>query len=123
MKRWAILVLLALFLGGCGTDRHVAGIVTDTNTWTTVICQYKGGCTTYWHHSFVVSGHEYQDDVDDVRNGDYVSFTDNSFWGVSDLHDDTVHHDDFPWVWVVLGLVVLGGAGWIWYRRWNEVTA
>jgi len=68
----------------------------------------------------VVGGHDYQDDWDDVRTGDYVSFDYNDVWGVGNLTDSTAHHNDYTWLVVALVVVVLGGAVWYGWRKWRE---
>lgn len=115
----ALGIMLLLALAGCGTDSHVSGRVTSTNTWISSYPCGKSTCFTT-HHTFVVDGQEYQDDWDDVRTGDVVSFDYNTAWGVSNMQDGTVHHDDYSWVpGLILGAVVIGiiGFGAVMLRR------
>ncbi len=119
-KAFPLLLLLGLLLAGCGTDSHVSGTVTDTNTWLSSYPCGKSTCFTT-HHNFVVSGKTYQDDTDDVRTGDYVSFDYNTVWGVSNMRDGTVHHDDYTWILVLLGIVAgvvaMAFGGWYVYLQ------
>ncbi|MBA3826110.1 MAG: hypothetical protein H0X24_19695 [Ktedonobacterales bacterium] len=123
MPRYVVLLILLFMLFGCGTDSHVSGTVTSTTTW---YSSYRCGSVrsrhscSQRHRSFVVNGQTYQDDADDVRTGDQVRFDYNTVWGVSKMQDSTVHHDDYTAFLVVLGLIVVGSAAWIWYRRRDE---